>query len=95
MVTEQAYSVAELKKVLKGENVIIGTERTLKELKRGNVDKVLVTSNCPAAVEQDIDYYSRLGNVEKVKLPVPNEELGVICKKPFSISVVSLLKGGQ
>ena len=31
MATEQAYNVADLKKVLKGENVIIGTERTLKE----------------------------------------------------------------
>lgn len=95
MATEQAYSVAELKKVLKGENIVIGTERTLKELKRSTIERVFVTSNCPASVEQDIDYYARLGNVEKVKLPFPNEELGVICKKPFSISVVSLLKGGQ
>jgi len=95
MATEQAYGVTELKKILKGENVIVGTERTLKELKRGALERVFVTSNCPASVEQDIDYYARLGNVEKVKLPFPNEELGVICKKPFSISVVSLLKGGQ
>jgi large subunit ribosomal protein L30e len=94
MASEQtAYNVADLKKVLKGENVIIGTERTLKEMKRSAIEKVFVTSNCPASVEQDIDYYARLTNVEKVKLPIPNEELGVICKKPFSISVVSLLKG--
>ncbi len=91
----EQLSVAELKKVLKGENVVIGTQRTLKELKRGSIERVFVTSNCPPSVEQDIDYYTRLGAVEKVKLSMPNEELGVICKKPFSISVVSLLKGGQ
>ena len=94
MASDQAYNVAELKKILKGQSVIVGTERTLKELKRGNVERVFVTSNCPASVEEDIDYYTRLSHVEKVKLSLPNEELGVICKKPFSISVVSLLKGG-
>jgi large subunit ribosomal protein L30e len=95
MATEQVYNATELKKVLKGENVIIGTERTMKELKRGNVERVFVSSNCPALVEGDIDYYTRLGSVEKVKLPIPNEELGVICKKPFSISIISLMKGAQ
>ncbi|HLD86979.1 MAG TPA: ribosomal L7Ae/L30e/S12e/Gadd45 family protein [Candidatus Nanoarchaeia archaeon] len=91
----EQLTVAELKKTLKGENVVIGTQRTLKELKRGSIERVFVTSNCPPQVEQDIDYYTGLGQVEKVKLSMPNEELGVICKKPFSISVVSLLKGGQ
>ncbi len=91
----EQVSVAELKKVLKGEQVVIGTQRTIKELKRGTVERVFVTSNCPPSVEQDINYYVGLCGAEKVKLPLPNEELGVICKKPFSISVVSLLKGGQ
>ncbi len=84
--------VSELKKILKGEKVVIGTQRTLKELKRGSVERVFVTSNCPAAVEQDIDHYTRLSGAEKIKISLPNEELGIICKKPFSISVVSLLK---
>ncbi len=92
---EQAYSVADLKKILKGENVIIGTQRTMKELKRGAIEKVFLTSNCPSSVEQDIDHYTKIGSVEKIKIPIPNSELGVICKKPFSISVVSLLKGGE
>ncbi len=88
----EQVTVAELKKVLKGENVVIGTQRTIKELKRGAVERVFVTLNCPASVEQDIDHYTRLSGAEKIKLSMPNEELGVICKKPFSISVVSLLK---
>ena len=84
--------VSELKKILKGEKVVIGTQRTLKELKRGSVERVFVTSNCPPAIEQDIDHYTRLSGAEKIKISLPNEELGIICKKPFSISVVSLLK---
>ena len=83
----------ELKKMLKSGSVIIGTERTIKNLKLGKVQKVLMSSNCPTNVEKDIDYYAALSGAEIYKLDCPNDELGVICKKPFSISILSFLKG--
>ena len=84
---------AEIKKMLKSGSVVIGTERTMKNLKLGKVQKVLVSSNCPANVEKDINYYSGLSGAELHKLEYPNDELSVICKKPFSISVLAFLKG--
>lgn len=84
---------AEIKKMLKAGNLIIGTERSVKGLKSGKVQKVLLSSNCPAGVEKDINYYAGLSGAEFHKLDYPNDELGVICKKPFSISVLALLKG--
>lgn len=84
---------AEIKKMLKAGNLIIGTERSVKWLKSGKVQKVLLSSNCPAGVEKDISYYAGLSGAEFHKLDYPNDELGVICKKPFSISVLALLKG--
>ncbi len=84
---------AEIKKMLKAGNVIIGTERAIKGLKSGRVQKVLLSSNCPTGVEKDINYYAGLSNAEFCKLDYANDELGVICKKPFSISVLALLKG--
>lgn len=84
---------AEIKKMLKAGNLIIGTERSVKGLKSGKVQKVLLSSNCPAGVEKDISYYAGLSGAEFHKLDYPNDELGVICKKPFSISVLALLKG--
>ena len=83
---------AEIKKMLKAGNIIIGTERTVKGLKLGKIQKVLLSSNCPAKVEKDINYYAGLGGAESYKLDYQNDELGVICKKPFSISVLALLK---
>ncbi|MBI3035533.1 ribosomal L7Ae/L30e/S12e/Gadd45 family protein [Candidatus Woesearchaeota archaeon] len=84
---------SEIKKMLKSGNVVIGTERTMKNLKLGRVQKVLMSSNCPARVEKNISYYSGLSGAEVHKLEFPNDELSVICKKPFSISVLALLKG--
>ena len=86
---------AEIKKLLKTGNLIIGTERTVKNLKLGRVQKVILSSNCPANVEKDITYYSGLNSTEVYRLDYPNDELGVICKKPFSISVLALLKGAS
>ena len=84
---------AEIKKMLKSGSVVIGTERTMKNLKLGKVQKVLVSSNCPANVEGSISYYAGLSGTELHKLEYPNDELSVICKKPFSISVLAFLKG--
>ena len=86
---------AEIKKLLKSGNVVIGTEKTLKSLKFGRVQKVLVSSNCPASVEKSINYYAGLSGAELHKIDYANDELGVICKKPFSISVLALLKGAS
>ena len=88
-------TAAEIKKMLKSGSIIIGTERTIKNLKSGKVQKVLISSNCPAKVERDINYYSSLSGAELHKLDYPNDELSVICKKPFSISVISFLKGAS
>ena len=83
----------EIKKMLKAGNLIVGTERTIKNLKLGRVQKVLVSSNCPAKVENDINYYAGMSGAELYKLDFPNEELSIICKKPFTISVLAFLKG--
>ena len=86
---------AEIKKMMKAGNVIIGTEKSLKSLKLGKTQKILVSSNCPPRVEKDINYYSGLNGTEVQKLEFPNDELGIICKKPFSISVLALVKGAS
>lgn len=91
----KAITSTEIKKLLKAKSLVIGTEKTLKSLKLGRIERIILSSNCPDKVAEDLNYYAGLGNVETVKVPYPNEELGVICKKPFSISVLSILKGAK
>ena len=88
----EKIDAAEIKKMIKSSNVVLGTGRAIKNLKLGRVQKVLVSSNCPASVEKDINYYAGLSGAEFHKLDYPNDELSVICKKPFFISVLALLK---
>ncbi len=81
-----------LRKVLKEKQVIFGTHRSMDMAKNGKVKQVFTSSNCPDDVKEDLVHYSKISGFEIVELPVKNDELGTICKKPFSISVLCELK---
>ena len=89
---EVGKEVTEIKKALEAGKVIIGTDRTLKYLKLGKLKKVFMSTNCPKRVKDDIEHYGKMAKVDVVSLEQPNDELGVICKKQYSISVLSLPK---
>ena len=83
----------EINKLIKANRLIVGTENTLKKLKANKLEKVWLSSNIPSSLKEDMEGYGNMNNVVIVSLSVPNDELGVYCKKQFSVSVVSLLKG--
>ncbi len=82
----------EIKNNLGNKKLILGTERIIKALKNGSIAKVFLSLNCPDSVKQDIKYYAGLSKTEIEELTLPNDELGVLCKKPFSVSVLGILK---
>jgi len=84
--------IDDIKKLLKSKNLVIGTQRTMRYLKTGKLSKVYISSNCPAEIKEDIKYYSELSSTPVVELEQSNEEIGILCKKPFFISVLSVLK---
>ena len=81
---------AEIRKLLGSDKLIIGTDRCMKLLRTGELKQVLVASNCQASVREDVEHYSKQTGAEVVVLDVPNEELGVFCKKPFNINVLGI-----
>ena len=85
-------NIEDIKKRVKEGKVIIGTSKTIKALKLGKAERVYLTSNCPDNIKEDIEYYGKLSKTKVVKLRQPSNELGVICKKPFSISVLCFQK---
>ncbi|MBW2972693.1 ribosomal L7Ae/L30e/S12e/Gadd45 family protein [Candidatus Woesearchaeota archaeon] len=84
--------VAEIKKLLKEDKLVIGKDETLKGLRTGKFVKVFLSANCPAVLKEDIEHYASLAGVEVVDTGLQNVELGDICKKPFSIAAIGLLK---
>lgn len=83
---------AEIRKLLADKRLVLGTERTLKLVRQGKLAKVYLSSNCPPTLKDDLNRYCSMNAIDCQELPVPNEELGVWCKKPFAISVIGVLK---
>ena len=84
--------IAEIKKLLATKRMIFGTDRTVKELKQGNIEKVFLSSNCKKTAKEDISHYGGLSKAAIIQLDTPNDELRIIVKKPFNISVIGVLK---
>jgi len=83
--------VAELKKLFAEGKLVLGTDETLKGLRKKKVNKVFLAANCDPVVKEDIERLCALGSVACVQLAQSNEEVGVICKKPFAIAVVGVI----
>jgi large subunit ribosomal protein L30e len=92
MVKKESNFLEVIKKDLEKGKAILGLERTIKELKKGNLEKIYLSSNISEKVKEDIMYYSSLQKIEIIELDIPNDELGIVCKKPFSVSIVGVLK---
>lgn len=82
----------DLKKLAEGNKLLLGTQATVKGLKQGRIARVFISSNCPKDVRDDLIHYKKVSEVELEEIGMTNEEFGVLCKKPFSISVAGLLK---
>ncbi len=83
-------AISEIKKLLASDKLFLGTESNMKQLRLGNVKKVYLASNCEPVVRDDVVRLCKFGQVECVDLAQSNEEIGVLCKKPYSISVIGV-----
>lgn len=86
-------SQAEIKKFMKEKRLVIGTNQTMDKLRRGGIEKVFISSNCPEGVVDDLETYTKMSGIKLEKLKVNSIDLGTICKKQFNIAVLGVLKG--
>ena len=85
-------SLAELKKIVGDKKLILGVDRTIKALRKGNLKKIFISANCAERTKETIETNSKLFKVDVSQLKISNEEFGVVVKKPFAVSVASLQK---
>jgi len=80
----------ELRNALKEKNVIIGSKRTIKYLKLGNVKIIVLANNCPEEIRKDIEYYAKLSNLKIENFDGTAKQLGTVCGKPFPIATLAI-----
>ena len=79
-------AVEEIKKLVKDKRLVLGAARTLRNLQTGRCAKVWFSSNVGDDAKQDVLRYAKLNGVPVEQLPIPNDELGLLCKKQFAVS---------
>lgn len=85
---QKEQEINELKKEIQNQQVVVGSERVLKLLQGKGLKKIYLAKNCPAKLHQDVEQRAKLAGVPLIELPQTNEELGVLCKKNFFVSVL-------
>ena len=84
--------IKEIKSLLKTDKLVIGLETTMKAISAGKLAKVYLASNCSDDISGKVNHYASLGGVEVITLDLPNDELGIVCRKMFHISVIGICK---
>ncbi|MBI4151686.1 ribosomal L7Ae/L30e/S12e/Gadd45 family protein [Candidatus Woesearchaeota archaeon] len=86
----QEKELNEVKTEVQKGTIVAGGARVLQFLKEGKLSKVYLARNCPSPLRSDVEHYARLAEVPLVDLEITNEELGVVCKKNFFVSVLGV-----
>ena len=82
--------IKKLKEDAQSGKAVIGTDLVLKGLRAESIGKVFLARNCPSKIRDDVHYYAGLAKIPVIELEQNNEEVGVLCKKNFLVSVVAL-----
>ncbi len=75
--------------------VIMGTDKSLKALKRGQAKLAIVSSNCARETLEDVKHYTKLSGVQLHVFDGDSTSLGLACGKPFSVDMLVVLDPGN
>ena len=85
----------ELRLACKTGKVILGSRRTVEEVKWGRAKLVIVASNCPKPVRDDIQYYAKLSGIPVYVHRKTSIDLGRVCGKPFQVAAIAIRDPGD
>lgn len=81
-----------IKNAVESNQIIIGTDKTLKSLNQSKLDTAIIASNCPENIKRDIENAAKLSNSKIHTFDGTSIELGAIARKPFSITTIGIPK---
>jgi len=79
-----------IKENLKEDKVIIGFKSVIKILKKGSPQMIVLANNIPEENKKMIIHNAQISNVEIKEYQNDNVNLGLVCGKPFPISVLAI-----
>ena len=75
--------------------VILGSKKSIQAIKLGNGELVVMAANAPKNLKEDIEIYSNLSEIPVHIFDGSSVDLGSICGKPFTVSVLVVQEPGD
>ncbi len=75
--------------------VLLGANSAIQSAKTGRAKMIVLASNCPKAVKEDIEYYCKLSKIPVITYKGSSIDLAALCGKPFVVSALSIREPGD
>jgi large subunit ribosomal protein L30e len=75
--------------------ILFGTNNAIKNAKTRRIKLIIVASNCPQKIREDIEYYCKLSNIPVTIYKGTSIDLGAVCGKPFKVSALTIREPGD
>ena len=85
-------AIDKIKKAMGNEKLIIGERATLRQLRKNQTNIVIVANNTPSIKIKELKSLCNINKIDFEIIEKDNVELGVTCRKPFGVSVLSIKK---
>ena len=75
--------------------VILGSNKSIQAIELGNGELVVLAANAPKTLKEDVEVYSKLSEIPVHVFDGSSVELGSVCGKPFTVSVLVVQEPGD
>ncbi|MHC1605300.1 MAG: 50S ribosomal protein L30e [Candidatus Methanofastidiosia archaeon] len=85
----------EIRKTIDTGKVILGTDKSLRALISNEAKLIIYSANCKQETKGDLKHYAKLANVPIKEFKGTGVDLGMMCGKPFVVSMIAILSPGE
>ena len=75
--------------------VLFGANVALQNAKTGKAKMIILASNCPKDIKEDIEYYCKLSKVPVMTYKGASMDLAAVCNRLFIITALSIRETGD
>ncbi|MHC1627483.1 MAG: 50S ribosomal protein L30e [Candidatus Nezhaarchaeales archaeon] len=85
----------ELKVALRTGKLVIGSKEVMKLIGKGKGKMIIIESNCPELIKEQVEYYAKLSGIPVYYAPYTSKELGEMCQRGHMVASLVVLDEGD
>ncbi|MEA3229603.1 MAG: ribosomal L7Ae/L30e/S12e/Gadd45 family protein [archaeon] len=81
-----------IKKAAEDDGLVIGVKSVIAKAQLRGLNDIILSSNCPDVLVSNVSHVAELSEIPVERFNKNSRDLGEICRKPFTIAVLGILK---